>query len=740
MKYLEQIYQLAIFKNWSIVLKMGGLVSIMALLSVVTFFVFKNSNDLLIEDSARIEIASKQMMLSQRVAVLSEQVASGVDGARKQLEENLAIYKVCHELLRDGGLIKASNVHLPEISDQVTQNAIKTTQKLWLAYGRQATLITTEPLLANIEIETAYGPQKVLGKNPKMRDAIAFVRSNTLKMNELESNVLEKLKTASLRHQDQSKLAIVIISILSVLMAGLVFWIARIYIIRPLTNISDVLNEVATGSLTSDVNYYSTDEIGQLNNSIRAVINNLKKASTFATNIGEGNMNVRHEAAGDDDQLGHALIAMHGNLNSTIQEINQLVKSAGENGELKARLDTSSRHGVWKNLGESVNTLLESICDPMDHINHIISAMANGDLTKKYETKAAGEIKSLATNLNKALDSLNDLLYNISANAKIVDESSEEMKFSSLEMNTNTEEIASAIGEMSSGVQEQVNKVDESSSELMSSLNFSNEMNLQAKNINEAAKVGVSDSQEGIRLVEDAANNMQEISTCSQRTVDSINTLTESSKEIARVLGIITEIASQTNLLSLNAAIEAAQAGEGGRGFAVVAEEIRKLAEDSKKSTKEIEVLIKDVQHGTHDAAAAMQEMETSVKSGEKSFASTLNIFNKITDASQKTLDLSVEIVNVSQNQISKIQNAVTLTEGVVVIAEQTASGTEQIAASSSELSSGMSNYTHKTEELAKVANELKERVGRFKLLDSKSSNGQSSILLSVGKEKVNNY
>ena len=131
----------------------------------------------------------------------------------------------------------------------------------------------------------------------------------------------------------------------------------------------------------------------------------------------------------------------------------------------------------------------------------------------------------------------------------------------------------------------------------------------KAEAINNAAKIGAESSEKGIGIVNGVVSSMVEISEYSTKTNQSIQVLTQRSQEISRTLSVITEIASQTNLLALNAAIEAAQAGDAGRGFAVVAEEIRKLAEDSRKSAKEIKILVGDVQTDTEVAAKVMSNM-----------------------------------------------------------------------------------------------------------------------------------
>ena len=235
-------------------------------------------------------------------------------------------------------------------------------------------------------------------------------------------------------------------------------------------------------------------------------------------------------------------------------------------------------------------------------------------------------------------------------------------------------------------------------------------MKEQAESIHEAAKSGVNESEAGQNAIGQLDLSMQEILNYSNETTQSIEMLTKSSKDISSVLNIIKEIAAQTNLLALNAAIEAAQAGEAGRGFSVVAEEIRKLAEDSKKSVGRIEELIGNVQKETTSTANLVVSMGTRIKEGEEATKSSLSAFQSISGKYHKTLSQSDDILKATNQQTADIGNIVDLMASIVVIAEETAAGTEQVASSSTELAAGMENYIQKNREVTEITNHLTEK------------------------------
>lgn len=468
---------------------------------------------------------------------------------------------------------------------------------------------------------------------------------------------------------------------------------------------------------------HRTDEIGSITNALISHVNFLKSTSELVDDIKNGKFDSDFEVKSEADELGKSLVEMKDNLRDILGETSFVVSMAGEEGNLEARIQVSGKSGVWAQLSESINLLLASVSKPFYALNKIMSAMAMGDLTLRYEEEANGDVKLMTDNLNLALDNLDGLLNKIANNVNIIDASASEMQITGEEMTVNTSEIASSISQMSHGAQSQLAKVDESSTLVEQILKASNGMVEKSEEINSVAKRGADISEKGITIVNEMVSNMRDISSYSEKTNASMNVLTDRSKEIARVLAVITEIASQTNLLALNAAIEAAQAGDAGRGFAVVAEEIRKLAEDSRKSAKEIETLVKDVQHDTEEAATVISSMQAIVKNGESTSLQASESFKEIFESSNNTLHHSEDILSAATSQIQSINDVVSITESIVVIAEQTAAGTEEVASSATEMSSGMTNFSDRTSYLAQVAEDFREGISMVKLTGQSSEN-----------------
>jgi methyl-accepting chemotaxis protein len=354
---------------------------------------------------------------------------------------------------------------------------------------------------------------------------------------------------------------------------------------------------------------------------------------------------------------------------------------------------------------------IQQAMEEQSDVIEVIRAMAKGDLTQRVQNDSdvAGEV-------NSALDNLNEVLNSINNGAEVVSTSSGNLLKRSEGIKNSSNEVASAISQMAKGAQDQALRTDESSKLVDGVMKSSQEMQSKADFINKTAQDGQKRSEEGLKIIKKLVENMTGIDSSAMKTSESIAILTERAEEIGRTLNVITDIASQTNLLALNAAIEAARAGDAGRGFAVVAEEIRKLAEDSRKSAVDIEKIISDVQKDTVSAGKAIESMQTSVKEGGSATKDAENIFVEIAGSSDTTFQHSKEILSASNGQKEAIEAVVKNIEQIVVVAEETAAGTQQVASSSQELNAGMVEVTDASNQLSKIAEELKSGIKKFTL------------------------
>lgn len=499
-----------------------------------------------------------------------------------------------------------------------------------------------------------------------------------------------------------------IVLLVSVLGLVISTFVARKFMLKSVTSIHQqiktALENLIAGNLPNQLVLKEKNEFTEVAERLNQYIQSLKATTLFAEDIGKGHLENNLESK-QNHPLKEPLTQVANSMMMVEDQIQNILQQAkSERGDRSIWIE-------WKN---NINKLASMGVEPIAEINKVFDFIAKGDLTYEANKTRLGENSILSDNIDTALGNINNHLSQISHNANILDESSSEMSTSCVTMKNNTQEIASAISQMATGTAHQMDKVAFTSQLMSELLGASKEMKLNSEEIQIAAKNVLDKSGEGLEKVTEVVGCMKEISEDSEKTSQSISVLTDRSREINTVLGVISNIASQTNLLALNAAIEAAQAGDAGRGFAVVAEEIRKLAEDSKNSAKEIEKLIIGIQQDTSQASQVIATMNKNVKRGKEASEQTVGVFTEISESANNNFHFAEEILTANIDQERDMNNVMETAQDVVAIAEQTATSAEEIASSTTELSDGMDAFSDKLEEQTEMATVLQMHVGMF--------------------------
>jgi methyl-accepting chemotaxis protein len=287
-----------------------------------------------------------------------------------------------------------------------------------------------------------------------------------------------------------------------------------------------------------------------------------------------------------------------------------------------------------------------------------------------------------------------------------VSEAGSAIASASSELTASTEEMAAGT----KGQSEQTAYVS-TAMEDMSKMIIENSTN--AGVMNETATSAKDAAVHGGKVVEESILGMRRIATVVKASTETTRVLGASSSQIGQIVSVIDDIADQTNLLALNAAIEAARAGEQGRGFAVVADEVRKLAERTTKATKEIATMIKRIQNDTTDAISSMEQGTQEVDQGIQLVDAAGNSLREIVHLSQKVTDMVSQIAEANMRQAISSKDIAQSVGEISGVAHETAVGVEQIAKTA--------------EDLDRLTENLQQLTNKFKLSSRKHDNMQQS-------------
>ena len=317
--------------------------------------------------------------------------------------------------------------------------------------------------------------------------------------------------------------------------------------------------------------------------------------------------------------------------------------------------------------------IVRSVLTPIERLKEVVHEVVdNGNLTVRARIEQRDEVGQMGTAFNGMLDQLGSFVSEVKRDVE--------------QLSASAHQMASVTEQTSQGVMAQRSQTDQAATAM-------NEMSATvqevARNASEAASAAQSADEEannGKRVVSATMDSIDNLAREVEKASSVIHKLEEDTESIGTVLDVIRGIAEQTNLLALNAAIEAARAGEQGRGFAVVADEVRTLATRTQQSTEEIQQMIQTLQSGARDAVSVMEEGRNQAQSSVEQAARAGESLNAITEAVTRISDMNTQIASAAEEQSAVAEEVNRSVVSISQVADQTADGAQQTSESSREL------------------------------------------------------
>jgi methyl-accepting chemotaxis protein len=493
-------------------------------------------------------------------------------------------------------------------------------------------------------------------------------------------------------------------------------------------DIARVATAIANGDLSQKIAVDVKGEILQLKETINKMVDNLNtfagEVTRVAKEVGtEGKLGGQAEVkgvAGTWKGLTDNVNAMAGSLTSQVRDIARVTRAVAQ-GKLDQKI-TVEAEGEILELKNTINGMVDNLSTIIGDVNAVMALVGEGTLTRLIEVEATGEFASMVEGINGTIESLRGIVTELTDAGVNIGSVSQTLLSAGQEMNAMVTQLSSSMEQIADGAKAQAQQIAEASRESEGVGQTGSKTLTRAQGMNQMADVANKAAEEGGKAMEGTIKNTDLMLQGSQESVTSIESLSKSSEQIQAIVDVIRDIATQTNILAINAAIEAVRAGKQGKGFAVVAEEVKTLSAESKDQAKKISSLVQSVLKETQDTVTTIKTMAENVTMGKQSIEETSKAFtdiNRSIDSTSKTAKEIAEAAGEQKRSIDAISQSLDKISG---IAADTSTASTQSAGGAKRLLAKTQELTTTATALASMSEKFSQTVGRFTIGDGETN------------------